>query len=219
MADGMLDMPAFAPEPDTMLVTRAKVGHVSQPEDRQIARPPRDLPFLIDGDMLQVHNDGTVPFLFRWARKAYLVNPGADQFVPFEACANQLGDPRSIDGEMVKFDDGQGNKGIVLTRYEEICRLFAMYAIREESIQDLVDAAPKLSIHTMTGVRVNFPIHIPDMLSFPVNKVDSRAVNSDVARMYQNLQAENDELRDRTERMERQMDELMRQREGVSEQA
>lgn len=216
MADGMLDMPAFAPDPH-MRVGHMKQGGVSQPEDRHVSRPPRDLPFLIDGDMLQVHNDGTTPFLFRWARKAYMCNPGQTAFVPFEACANQLGDPRSVEGEMVKFDDGQGNRGVVMTRYEEICRLFAMYAVQEENIQELVDKGPKLSVTTMTGQKVNFPIHLPDMLSFPVNKVDSRAVNSDVARMHQNLQAENDELRERTARMEAQMDQLMREREGVVE--
>lgn len=213
MTQEILDAPAFAPNPD-MQVTHVKMAHVSQPEDRHVTRPPRELPFLIDGDMLEVHNDGEVPFKFRWARKETVIEPHGRGFVLFEAAANQLGDPRSVEGDQVRFDDGQGNKGIVLDRYAELCRLFAMYAVREESIPDLVEKAPKLRLATMTGVKVNFPIHVPDMRAFPVNKTD-KGVTSDVARMYQNLQEENEELRERTLRMERQMDELMRQREGA----
>lgn len=218
MPDGLLDEPAFAPDSEMML-TRMKVRDVSQPEDRHVARAPqaRDLPFLIDGDMLQVHNDGEVDFLFRWARKSYVCKAHQDQFVPFEAVANQLGDPRSVEGEITKFDDGNGNRGIVMTRYDELCRLFAMYGVQQENIGDLVEKSPKLSIRTMTGQKIPFPIHVPDMLCFPVNKVDNQHVNSDVTRMYENLQNENEELRARTERMEAQMDELMRQREGVED--
>lgn len=214
---GQLAEPEFAPTSEVQ-VTRMRKGHVSQPEDRHVARAPRDLPFLIDGDILQVENEEKVTVLFRWARKAYACKPGEVTFVPFEALVNQLGDPRSVPGEVLSFDDGNGVKGVVLSRYEELTRLFAMYGIEQENVDNLVQKAPKLTVRTMTGQKVNFPSMLPDMIGFPVNTPEN-LVNSDVTRMHENLRSENEDLRERLERMESQMDEVIRSREGVTDKA
>ena len=213
-----LKAPEFTEMPDIPMTTAMKRAGVSQPEDRHVARAPRDLPFLIDGDILQVENEEKVTVLFRWARKAYACKPGEVTFVPFEALVNQLGDPRSVPGEVLSFDDGNGVKGVILSRYEELTRLFAMYGIEQENVDNLVQKAPKLTVRTMTGQKVNFPSMLPDMIGFPVNTPEN-LVNSDVTRMHENLRSENEDLRERLERMESQMDEVIRSREGVTDKA
>ena len=213
MVDGPLEQPAFKSE-GTMLVTEMKRAHVMQPEDRHVARRPKDV-FLIDGDMLNVYNEDTKPIVFRWARKNYRVNPGEEKFVIFEAVVNALGDPRSMEGSIVKYDDGDGMRGQVPMRYDELCRLFALYGVREENIADLVAVAPKVQVKSITGEPIVFPCQIPDMNPLPVASEDKGNINSDVTRMIEQANNENDELRQRIERMEAALDEAMRQREGI----
>ena len=127
---GPLAKPRFAPEPD-MQVTTMPHGDPGQPEGKHVTRRPREaMPFLVDGDLLDVKNDDSKPVTFRWARRSYTVEPGESGFVPFEALVNSLGDPRSVENQVLRYDDGQGNRGQVMTRYDELCRLFAYYAVR-----------------------------------------------------------------------------------------
>jgi hypothetical protein len=220
----MGEMPAIDHHPrartrrDTVDTTSMKRSGVSQPEDRHVTRPvSRDLPFLLDGDFLDVQNDGDQTIAFRWARKTYTVGPGETGFVIFEALVNALGDPRSMDNASTRYNDGAGNSGIIMDRYAEISRLFAMYGVKDEDMTELVRRAPKVTVHTMKGQKVSFPAARPDMLEYPTPHVDTRHVNTDVTRMIDAVNAENTDLRDRMERMEEQMERMAEARVGVPE--
>ncbi len=214
-----LKEPQFAPEINpTVTVTRKKVAGVSQPEDRHVAKEiPRDMPFLLDGDFLIVTNHGSHPEVFRWARKAYVIEPGQSKHVIFEALVDQLGDPRSMDNEIVQYNDGNGSRGIVMKRHDELSRLFARYAIENESIDSLVQKTPNVSVETLNGDKVTFPGLRPDMLPFPAPKIDKQAVDTDSKRMVDQLREENEQMRERQAQLEERMDAMIAQREGVSE--
>jgi hypothetical protein len=209
-----LKEPQFTDLPPT--VTQMKRAGVSQPEDRHVARPARDLPFLLDGDFLKVTNNDTRAWDFRWNRKHYVIESKAEGFVPFEALVDMLGDPRSMDNQLVKYNDGQGFKGIVMDRHAEITRLFARYAIENEDIDALVLAAPKVAVHTLAGQQIRFPSMNPDMLPLPTPMVDEHAVNTDTTKMIDQVAAENAELRDVVTRLEARLDREVAAREGTS---
>ena len=209
-----LKNPEFAPTlPPT--VTEMKRAGVSQPEDRHVARAPRDLPFLLDGDILKVTNDDNRHWDFRWARKHYVIAPGEFGWVPLEALVNARGDPRSVENASVKYSDGQGNMGIVMDRHAEISRLYALYAIEGENMDALTMKAPKVRVETMAGKTVRFPSQLPDMLPFPVQLIDDHAVHSDSTRRMDELAAENMEYRDRIAVLEDRMDRALASKEGV----
>jgi hypothetical protein len=171
----------------------------------------------MDGDFLQVTNDDVKTWDFRWSRKHYVVPPNEQGFVPFEALVNSLGDPRSMENQIVKYSDGDGNKGIVMDRYNEITRLFAMYSVQNENLDELVDKAPKVTVRTLHGQMVRFPTQKPDMLPFPVTFIDEHSVNSDTMQITDRLAAENNEFRERIADLESKLDRAIQTREGVDE--
>lgn len=208
-----LDEPQFADR--QVMVTEKKVAHVSQPEDRHISRPARNLPFLMAGDFLQVINDDVRTWDFVWERKHYVVEPGDTTFVPFEALVDNMGDPRSMDGQLVTYSDGDGNKGVVMDRNWELMRLFARYAVENDILDDLVEVAPKITVKTLTGQVVRFPSQMPDMMPWPTPQVNPFAVNADTTKMIDQVTAENAELRNQVDRLEARMDAALALREGV----
>jgi hypothetical protein len=226
---GTPPLPPGMPAGRTPTYETIPTAQVSQPEDRVVpVRALRDLPLLFDGDFLFVENVDIRPAVFRWARKTYTVMPGEKKPVMFEALVNQLGDPRSQDNAVTKYADGQGDKGIVLRRHDEITRLFAIYGIRNERISEsgtnphtgefepsLVEMAPKVRVTTLNDVSVTFPASQPDMHPFPVQNLDPLAVTSDQSRVNAQMSAENEEMRARLERMEGLLEATMREREGV----
>lgn len=218
-----LKTPEFAPSDPSVEVTRKKVAHVSQPEDRHVTKSiSRNQPFLLDGDFLLVTNltdpDGDDPqtYVFRWARKAYIVEPGGQKHVLFEALVDALGDPRSMDNEVVNFNDGNGSKGIVMERHSELSRLFGRYAIENENLDALVGKTPNVSCETLNGERVVFPGLRPDMLPFPVPQVDERKIDVDAKQVMDRLAADNDDLREQVRLTNERMDQLLSAREGVT---
>lgn len=170
-------------------------GVVTQPEDRHRSRRP-DRPFLLEHDILRVENVDDVTWEFRWDRKRYPIKPGEVGFVPFPGVVMKLGDPRSMENEMVRYNTDDGQRGVVLTRYEELCRLFAHYGIEQENVDELVDFAPKVVVETMTGESVIFPVQDPQMVAFPVpNAPQPGKENTDTRRLMDKMSAENDEMR------------------------
>lgn len=214
----LLREPQFAPPVDpTVDVTRMRTSHVSQPEDRHVTKAiPRDMPFLLDGDFLFVTNNSSVTQVFRWARKAYVIDPGDTKPVIFEALVDALGDPRSMDNEVVRYNDGNGSRGIIMERHNELARLFGRYAIENESISDLCVATPDVAVTTLAGQKVIFPGLRPDMLPFPVPLVDDHKVDTDAKQMIDRVAAENEELREQIRVTNERMDALVANREGVS---
>ena len=142
-------------------------GVVSQPTDRHKTRRV-ERPFLLEGDILRVENIDNVTWAFGWARKKWVVKPGETDFIPFPAVVLALGDPRSEVGNMLSYSSDDGTRGVVLPRYDELCRLFARYGIEQENVDALVDFAPRLRVETMAGEPVIFPAQDPDMVAYPV---------------------------------------------------
>ena len=218
--------PPLAPTDEPVEVTTQRIGNVAMPEDRHTTRRVERNALLMDGDFLKVTNRDRKTVTFRWARKVYPIEPGTAMFVPFEACVEELGDPRSLDGERQKFNDGQGTQGIIMERYDELRRGFAKYGIANERIEGvtlsngeyqtgLVDVTPRVEVETLQGVRIQFPFLKPDMTALPIINIDAKRVDSDSLRMNQELQAENDELRERQDRLEETVQALLAQREAA----
>jgi hypothetical protein len=215
--------PRFAPDADLMKAEQKgprSSSAVTQPQDRLVMRRPRndEPPFLVDGDMLDVINDGHKPVIFRWARRRYVVEVGEQAFVPFEALVDALGDPRSVENATVRYDDGAGNRGLVASRYEELVRLFAHYAVQGESVEDLVSSphVPKVRVFTLAGQQVFFPCSIPDATALPVANADEGHVNADVTRMIDKVRGENTDLKARLDALESALEETYRERETAA---
>lgn len=227
-----LKTPQFAPEVDPQVeITRKKVAHVMQPEDQHVTKSvSREQPFLLDGDFLLVTNvSDTETYSFRWARKFYIVAPGESKHVIFEALVDALGDPRSMDNEVVVFNDGNGSRGIIMERHNELSRLFGKYAVENERLDDtwdektqkmepgLLTMTPDVVCETMNGQHVTFPGLRPDMLPFPVPQVDEKNINVDTTKVLDRLAAENDELREQNRINTERLDALYAEREGVAQ--
>ncbi len=197
-------------------VEEQPIGNIAQPEDK--IRPKssaRNLPFLMDGDFLQVINDDKRTWDFVWDKRHFPIEPGQMGFVLFEALVDMLGDPRSKDAELVKYQDSYGNKGIVMDRYAELSRLFGRYAVEGENIDELVQRAPKVRCATTLGQAVTFPCQNPSMIPWPTPMADPFHVNSDTTRMIDQVSAENADLRTKVDQLEASIDKILAAREGV----
>lgn len=169
-------------------------GVVTQPEHRH--RSKDVLPFLMEHDILSVRNVDTVTWSFGWDRRTYMIAPGETGYVPFPAIVIKMGDPRSMENEAVKFRTDDGMTGVVCTRHESLCTLFAAYAIENFDLDALVEFAPKLEVTTMEGDPVIFPAQDPAMVAYPVpQSVEPGKENSDQRRLMDRLNQENTDMR------------------------
>lgn len=221
-----LKEPQFAD--DLVLEAVPSRRHVTQPKDKtRRLRPADDTPFLHTGDFLRVRNDDSKMIIFAWDGNQWAIAPNEEAIVPFEALVNALGDPRSMYGEMVRFTDAKGNKGFIAERHTDFRRLFALYGVANENLDDeseaahvlaktpitedcsLVSRAPKVTVTTQKGTKVIFPTQIPDMIPYPVESGKDRAGIVDQRRAVDKLQAENAALLDRMEAMEKMLNERL----------
>jgi hypothetical protein len=185
-------------QPGRVNVTSMKArGAVSQPEDRHRTRVA-ERPFLMEHDILKVTNIDTVPWEFGWDRRKYLIKPHETGFVPFPAVVIKMGDPRSAPDVVTRFNSEDGQRGIIATRHEVLCSLYAHYGIGNEDMAELVDFAPKLEVRTMADdMLVQFPAQDPDMPPWPVPQVAQPGrENSDMRRLTDNLAEENRQMRE-----------------------
>ena len=170
-----------------------------------------ELPFLSENDLVTVTNDDDVTWDFMWDRKRYLVKPGDHAHIPFPAVVMKMGDPRSMPNQRVRFTDHTGRHGFVQERHEELRRLMARYGVRQESVEDLMAFAPKITVRTVdTGQLVTFPVQDPEMVALPVVDVPSPGhENSDQRRVMDEMRSENAAMRERLEEMQRFMTEKL----------
>ena len=218
-------------EEDVVTVAHQRTGNIEQPDDRIKTRAhTRGAPFLMDGDFLKVTNrSGDKTEVFEWNRKAFVIEPGQAKFVLFEALVDKLGDPRSMDEEVQKYNDGNGNQGIVMQRSFEMDRLFSRYAVLGSHLEDTKDEktgkmvpgllakTPHVDVETLNGERVVFPATRPDMLPFPLHSVDERRVRSDTTQALDKLESENAEMRSSLEDLNSRLEALVREREGYED--
>ena len=210
-------------EPRLLADTRGKtsISPSEVPEKTEVAKSANALnaPHLFDGDMFRVRNNSKRTVKFAWNRKRWNLEPKDEAIVPFEALVNALGDPRSRQEEKpTKWDDGNGNHGIVLSRHTELCRLFAMYGVQKEDVDELTRKAPRVSVMLLAGPHagqaLEWPANRPDMLPYPVADLGGK-VTSDVASTMQRLEAENAQMKADYEEAMAKMDQILAAREGV----
>jgi hypothetical protein len=217
-------------EVPTVEVKHQKTGNIEQPDDRIKTRAHnKGAPFLMDGDFLKVTNrSGSDTYVFDWNRKVYIVEPGQSTFVMFEALVDRLGDPRSMEQEVQRYNDGNGNQGIVMQRSFEMDRLFARYAVHGSHLDDskdkegnivlgLLSKVPHVDVETLNGERVVFPATRPDMLPLPLHSVDERRVRADTTQALDKLEAENAEMRQSLDELNDRLEALVREREGYED--
>jgi hypothetical protein len=230
--DGPLSGPEFAPPafPTVDVTTMPRPGD-AQPDDRHITATVRkDKPFLMDDDFLWVQNIDTMPVEFAWNRKRWVLQPGEAKAVIFQAVVNKLGDPRTMDDQQIRFQDDHGGRGIILERYTELKRLFAMYGVEMETLNDVTikegprkgelvkglhSLAPKCQIATLEGYPIQFPAYDHDMLPFPIVSTTAKSINSDVSRALDELQAENTDANRRISELESRIDRLLQAQQGI----
>jgi hypothetical protein len=211
-------------------VEHQAVGNIAQPDDKITKRSHnRGAPFLMDGDFLKVTNRHPADtYVFEWAQKVYVVAPAESKFVMFEALVDKLGDPRSMEGSYQRYNDGNGNKGVVMERSFEMERLFSRYAVLGSHLEDTVDKdgkkvlgllskTPHVEVETLNGERVIFPATRPDMLPFPLPNVDERNIRTDTTQALDKLEAENADMRESLNELNDKLDAMVRQREGVDD--
>lgn len=226
----MPNTPPRAPEGEpTVAVTRQAHPGDNQPEDRQVTRSvPRDRPFLMDNDFLRVTNNDTMPVEFAWNRRRTVVAPGETKTVIFQALVNKLGDPRAVDDAIQHYDDGNGDRGQIMKRYDYIKAGFAMYGVQEERLEDwtfppghpragetilgLQSVVPQLSVETEEGYPVQFPFQKPDMVPFPLHTAKSKVENPEMSRIMDAQAAENDYLRAELDKTNQRIDALLNER-------
>lgn len=218
-------------DPNTVTVAHQRTGNIEQPDDRiAVKTHQKGAPFLMDGDFLKVTNQSiSETYVFEWNRKAWVLEPGESKFVMFEALVDKLGDPRSMEGEVQKYNDGNGSQGIVMQRSFEMERLFARYAVLGSHLQDTKDPktgatilgllakTPHVAVETLNGERVIFPASRPDMLPFPLHNVDERNIRTDTTQALDKLESENAEMRASLEDLTNRLDAMTREREGIEE--
>jgi hypothetical protein len=227
-----LKRPEFAPEIDPQVaVTKMKVANVSQPEDRHVTRNvSRDQPFLMDGDVLMVSNhDEEQTYVFSWAKRHWVLEPGQTKPVLFEALVDAMGDPRSMENQTIKFNDGNGNRGQILERHYYLSQLFGRYAIENEAMEDyndprtgerkpgLVTRAPNVSCETLDGVKITFPVSRPDMLPLPVVQEDEHPIDVDAKKKSDQQEARIGDLESQIQKTNQLIDKLLAEREGTTE--
>lgn len=172
-------------------------GATTQPEDRHRTREAAR-PFLLEHDILKVINVDSVDWEFKWDRRKYLIRVGETGFVPFPAVMIKMGDPRSAPDMVTRFSTDDGQRGVIATRHDVLCSLFAHYGIGNEDVAELVDFAPKLEVRTMSeDMIVQFPAQNPQMVPWPVPQAPTPGrENSDTRRMLENLETENRGMRE-----------------------
>lgn len=222
-----LKEPQFA-DNDMVLESIPARRHVTQPKDKaRRFRPADETPFLTANDVVRVRNDDNKTVTLGWDSQEWNIEPNEESIVPFPAIVTALGDPRSARGEVIKFSDGRGNRGLIPERYDELRRLMALYGVRNENIDDeserahqmasrpmtedcsLVSRVPKLTVHTQKGTRIVFPAQVPDMIPMPVAEPENRAGVVDQRRAVDKLASENAALLDRLEAMEQLLNERL----------
>lgn len=116
------------------------------------------------GDFLKVtykgrfvkQKDGSVqfndedPFTFQWDSRAYPAAVGKETFVPFEAVAVAMGDPRSAETVASVRDEG-GNVSFVVDRATELRRLIVLYDNEMDDNNEGPMYAPDASVTDLEG--------------------------------------------------------------------
>lgn len=118
------------------------------------------------GDHFFVENHGNEPMEFVWAKRHYKVGVSKKKLVPFEVIALYFGDPRSVVGQIQKYQDSTG-PGEVPERYAEVQRLAVRYGVYEQGMDDIATAVndenTRLAHNGMKSLRIeNFAARISD---------------------------------------------------------
>jgi hypothetical protein len=192
-----------------IIVPMASRRAVGQPEDRHRGFAP-DLPFMLEHDIVDVLNIDDVVWEFPWDRKRWRIAPGDHGYVPFPAAVLKLGDPRTREDEHTRFRTPDGRSGCLLPRYDELCRLCAMYGVEREDFSELVEIAPKVEAKTMEGHSILWPTQNPWMSPYPVhNTPEPGRENADTRVVIDQLRSQNQQLQNQYNELRSMIDEKL----------
>lgn len=145
-------------------------------------------------EFLRVKNNEDTPFVFHYNSRRYQVAANGEAFVPFEAVATRLGDPRSQShGVFFKPDAGGPSIGIP-PRLEEVARLQLKWghlaADHALDPRTLLERMPNVEVFTLDNQRVVLPAEDPDCIqeTMPLDvTIQSNDVNVRMAQLEREL--------------------------------
>lgn len=106
-------------------------------------------------------NEGTIPFKDACDSQVYLINPGSESLIPFDAAVLWFGNPDTIDIDARRRD-----------RTDEYARIRVRYGIYEH--EDRLGQMPQVMVYTLEGDKINMVKDDPEgILSNPVVSDDS----------------------------------------------
>jgi hypothetical protein len=121
----------------------------------------RDIPVRSKtGDIIDIKRDDESPYTLRWDNKPYLCEIGKSTFVPFEAIANALGDPRS-GPNVANLRDVSGNNFFVNDRATEVRRLRTLYDNQLGSEGEIL-YAPEMDVEDLEGASIQTVLNDPE---------------------------------------------------------
>lgn len=112
------------------------------------------------GDIVRVVNKADDPFVIAWDGRNYKLEPGKDQFVPFECATLWFGDPRSTNLVQSAVND-KGIRSFIPDRESEVRRLRVKYG-NQGGDERYVQVHPFVEVYDVEGNRINTVLDDPD---------------------------------------------------------
>ena len=146
-------------------------------------------------EMMKVTNVGKVPLEWAGVRRVYVLEPGRSTFIPFHVCCKYLGDPRSEYKKQTVYKTVSGERGVIPERKGELIRLSVFYGLYHDKLHMLPQAAPKVTVFTLTDRELTFPMTNPDSVNYGYDTVETQ--NIDIATELQRVKQQMAELENR----------------------
>ena len=154
-----------------------------------------DLNLSDPNEFMRVTNNSRKDLVWTGVRRQYRIKPDETGFIPFHVCVRYLGDPRSEYKKTESFITADGENGVIPERRGELVRLSVYYGIYHGRLGDLPKVAPKVTVTTMNGVAIDWPIFNADSTSYRYNTSDT--TNIDVRTELDRLRSQIQQLQDR----------------------
>lgn len=111
------------------------------------------------GDVIRAVNRGETTVAIAWNNRPYKLEPGKDQFIPFEAACLWFGDPRSTNSIQSVRND-QGIVAFVPDRESEVRRLRVKYG-NIGGDERFVQEKPTIELYDLEGNQIVTPLEDP----------------------------------------------------------
>lgn len=139
-------------------------------------------------EIMQVTNNGNKNLEWWGTRRQYILHPKKMTMVPFHVIVKYMGDPRSDFKKTETFKCPDGQMGVIPERGGELRRLSINYGLYQGKIKELPKVAPKVTVLTLNGIELDFPIRNPSCKTYKYDTLDNR--NIDVRTELERLQGQ-----------------------------